>query len=332
MNKLVGIDTIYWINLDRSPDRKRNMETMFQDPEFTNIPKIRIKAVDGKTEDIIKYLNNTPLIKTPCEYACTISHLDAIRQFAETDYEIALILEDDVCLEFKPYWRESVQTVMSSVSQDWEIIQLCYITDEVGIHLFDYADYVRYIRPEHIFSTAAYLITNRAAKRLIQEIYQDGKYCLGPNIQHEADSFIYLKCRTYTYKYPFFIYHTNNDSLIHPDHLDLHERSKKLVEEMMRQPQYTQYYIYIILGLLLFMLIIFIIDFDGILTTRLDGILTTRLDGILATRLDGILATRLDGILTTRLDGILTTRLDQDWTESWEIQRLNIGFDSKILD
>ena len=256
MNK---IDTIYWINLDRSVDRKQSMEIMFQDAEFANIPKIRIKAIDGKTADIPKILRDTPLIKTPCEYACTLSHLEAIRQFAETDAEIALILEDDVCLDFKPYWRKSVQEVMSAAPQDWDILQLCYITDEIGIHLFESTDYIKYIRPQHLFSTAAYIITNRAAKKLIRDVYQDGKYCLGENIRHEADSFLYMKCRTYTYKYPFFIYHTNNDSLIHPDHLDLHERSKKLVEEMIRRPDkshYYYYYYYMLLGIFILCIIL----------------------------------------------------------------------------
>ena len=256
--KLSGIDAIYWINLDRSTDRKQSMETMFQDAEFADIPKIRITAIDGKNADISKILRDTPLIKTPYEYACTLSHLEAIRQFAETDAEIALILEDDVCLDFKPYWRKSVQEVMSAAPQDWDILQLCYITDEIGIHLFDSTDYIKYIRPQHLFSTAAYIITNRAAKKLIQDVYQDGKYCLGTNIRHEADTFLYMKCRTYTYKYPFFIYHTNNDSLIHPDHLDLHERSKKLVEEMMRKPDnpHYYYYYYMFLGLLILFIIL----------------------------------------------------------------------------
>jgi len=39
---------------------------------------------------------------------------------------------------------------------------------------------------------------------------------------------------TYTYKYPFFIYHTNNESYIHPEHVEfIHNRSKHIIEDRM---------------------------------------------------------------------------------------------------
>jgi hypothetical protein len=45
---LSGIDVVYWINLDRAPDRKNEMEKMFQDKCFEGIPKERIRAFDAK--------------------------------------------------------------------------------------------------------------------------------------------------------------------------------------------------------------------------------------------------------------------------------------------
>ena len=35
-----GIDIIYWINLDRSPERRESMEKMFEDEVFSEIPNI----------------------------------------------------------------------------------------------------------------------------------------------------------------------------------------------------------------------------------------------------------------------------------------------------
>jgi hypothetical protein len=43
---LEGIDVIYWINLDRSPDRRKRMKKMFKDPAFKGKKIIRISAVD----------------------------------------------------------------------------------------------------------------------------------------------------------------------------------------------------------------------------------------------------------------------------------------------
>ena len=45
---LDGIDAVYYINLDRSKERRDKMEEMFKDTAFLGKPIIRIKAVDGK--------------------------------------------------------------------------------------------------------------------------------------------------------------------------------------------------------------------------------------------------------------------------------------------
>jgi len=42
---LKGIDIIYYINLDRAVERRKNMEELLS---HFNIPNVRISAVDGK--------------------------------------------------------------------------------------------------------------------------------------------------------------------------------------------------------------------------------------------------------------------------------------------
>ena len=50
---LNGIDIVYWINLDRSNDRRYNMTTMFEDDAFKDIKNERFPAIDYKTNDIM---------------------------------------------------------------------------------------------------------------------------------------------------------------------------------------------------------------------------------------------------------------------------------------
>jgi len=107
---LEGIDVIYWINLDRSKDRRKRMEKMFKNPVFKGKKIIRISAVDGKAPDIDQVLNanfeGMQLEKyTKIEYACLLSHLNTIKQFSESSDEVALIMEDDTTLEYKKYWK-----------------------------------------------------------------------------------------------------------------------------------------------------------------------------------------------------------------------------------
>lgn len=228
-NYMDGIDIIYWINLDRSIDRRKQMETIFRDPVFQTTQIERISAVDGRNPNMVyPKLNFMYKQKNDYEYACMLSHLETIRRFSRTNYDVALIMEDDITLEFKKYWRKSVREIIENAPSDWEIIQLCYNTNNNPIV---FKLYERNIRNKAVCA-GAYLINNKTAKKLINDIYMDGKYNLEHFLIHHADCYIFSKSITYTYKYPYFIYKSNNDSLLHPEDLKGHEKSKLKVIEM----------------------------------------------------------------------------------------------------
>ena len=230
---LDGVDVIYWINLERSKDRKANMEALFSDPVFYGKPTQRIEAVDGSSDPVYDKLIMKTRRNTKLEYACLLSHLTAIRTFAESTYETALIFEDDVTLEFKKYWNKSLREIIANAPDDWEIIQLCYITS--GYLQYDYTlnNYQRN-RYGPIASMAAYVINNKAAKKFINETYDPvtEKYSLFDYHTHEADHYLFKCLKTYTYKYPYFIYPTDNTSTLHPQDLSSHIRSKMRLENM----------------------------------------------------------------------------------------------------
>lgn len=231
INYMDGIDAIYWINLDRSNDRRMQMNLFFKDPVFKNMKIERVSAVDGKRPDTVyPRLQFMYKQKNDYEYACMLSHLDTINMFSKTNYNVSLIMEDDLTMELRPYWRKSIKEVIDGAPKDWEIIQLCYNTQA---NIKNFSLYERNVRNKTVCA-AAYLISNRAAKRLIAEIYSDNKYNLEHYIIHHADCYIFNKLITYTYKYPYFIYKTNNNSLLHPEDLNSHERSKRQVLEMFK--------------------------------------------------------------------------------------------------
>lgn len=230
---LDGIDCIYWINLERSKDRKITMEQIFQDSVFFGKPIQRVEAIDGKIDTVYDKLDIKIKKNTKLEYACLLSHLKAINTFSQSTYETALIFEDDVTLEFKKYWRYSLRDIIENAPSDWEIIQLCYITS--GTLQSDYTlnNYQRN-RYGGIASMAAYIINKKAAKKFMNETYDNysEKYKLREYHTHEADHYLYKCLRTYTYKYPYFIYPTENTSTLHPEDLSSHIRSKMRIERM----------------------------------------------------------------------------------------------------
>jgi len=213
---LDGVDVIYWINLDRSHDRRQRMEQMFKDPVFKGKKIVRVSAVDGKAPNIDQVLNANfegmqPDKFTKVEYACTLSHMNTIKQFSESTYDTALIMEDDMTLEFKPYWKKSVKQIMENAPSEWDIIQLCYITSNTIPNKI----YTK--NPGNIYSTGAYLINKK---------YKPPPKVLNPNTKHSADDYLFTLSNTYVYKYPMFIYGDSETSTIHPDHFAMHNKSK----------------------------------------------------------------------------------------------------------
>jgi GR25 family glycosyltransferase involved in LPS biosynthesis len=218
-----GVDVIYWINLKRAKERRTHMEKILKDPAFDSVEKVRINAVDA-TQSMKKFtlpIESILSINTRVnakEYACLASHLDAIRMFSKSKYETAIILEDDVSLEMKPYWKKTIKQVMDEAPKDWEIL------DIIPLYKYEMNQKEKYVKLSypcysHKFKTkntcrwsaAAYVIHKRAALKLMK-LWNGMTYKLPPNTFHVADYLIYAILTTYTYKTPFFLIRKDNDT------------------------------------------------------------------------------------------------------------------------
>ena len=224
---LEGINVIYWINLDRSPDRRKRMKKMFKDPAFKGKKIIRISAVDGKGPDIDQVLNANfdgmqPEKFTKVEYACTLSHLNTIREFSKSNDQVALIMEDDMTLEYKKYWKKSAKELMDEAPSDWETIQLCINSNTIPRKMYTKQ------KGDTYFSTGSYIINQAGAKKILNKT--GSIYRLNANIGHSADVYLYLIANTYVYKYPFFTYKYETRSTIHQNHEVIHNNNKRIID------------------------------------------------------------------------------------------------------
>jgi len=223
---LDGIDAIYWINLDRSTDRRQRMQQLFEDPVFAGKKIIRISAVDGKSHDIDQILNAnfegmTPDKFSKIEYACLLSHLNAIKQFSESKYKTALIMEDDMTLEYKPHWKKSAKQIMDNAPSDWDLIQLCINIDTPLKKIYT-------PNTGYISCSGAYIINKKCSTKIAMN-----KYKLDSAL-HVSDGYLFIKTNTYAYKYPMFTYKLNEISTIHPEHLQQHDRNKKIIDNFIK--------------------------------------------------------------------------------------------------
>ena len=217
-NKYIdGIDIIYWINLDRSIDRRKTMELVLSNFDIKNV---RIKASDGKLESDSAIYDSficNKFVNTKLEYACLLSHLNTIKEFANSNNNIALIMEDDVSLEFSIYWDKSLSTIINNAPKDWEIIMVGFmptpLVDTFAQNL--YQDNTHNKNKNNIlYSTFSYIINKKGAQKFMNKLIENNKYNLNLYSGHEADVFIYKLIQTYTYKYPYFTFPLLNDTNI----------------------------------------------------------------------------------------------------------------------
>lgn len=252
-----GIDIIYWINLKKSSDRRISMEKMFEDECFQNTNIERVNAVNGNEINVFDFINTNRKQKSNAEYGCLLSHLKTIHTFSESSYKYALIMEDDLTLDYQKYWKKTLKTIINNAPFDWEVIQLCYITTTGIIPEKEYE-----LNNNRFVSAAAYIINKSAAKKLMNLVYDNvtHKYNIEGNRNHHADVYIFSKLKTYVYKFPYFIYKKNNYSTLHPKDVVEHSFSRDVITDMynsyypegfITQKEYTNLNFYIILFIVL---------------------------------------------------------------------------------
>ncbi len=226
-----NIDIIYYINIDWATERRNNMENMLSQ---INIPYTRINAVDGENisddalyDNFIFEDDNNRLKKK--EYACLLSHLNTLLTFYKSEYEHALVLEDDMTLEYSIYWDKKIKKIMDDAPEDWDIIMLNYcIRNKLPDKLYTLNKSVYMNINNDYASAGAYIINKRGVKKLLNEIYFNNRFILKKDYIYYADIYIYNLLNTYVYLYPYFIYKTNNDSIItNNSNIDFQNDSKR---------------------------------------------------------------------------------------------------------
>ena len=210
--KYAPIDqTFYWINLDKSVERKERMEKLFNKHKVKNV---RIEAIDGGTD----------ANKRAC--SCSASHIKAIKTFYESGEEVGIICEDDLSFEYKKYWRNNLTTVIADAPKNWDIIQLGVTTISFWPYAIIKNNKKLYIPYNPYISSAICYVINRQGASHFLDRQDKPTNC--------TERYIYNHVKTYTYKYPMFTYPTKNDSTLHPDHLPDHVYSKNLITQYLK--------------------------------------------------------------------------------------------------
>jgi glycosyl transferase family 25 len=196
MNKIkeiIGDLNIYYINLDRSLERKERIEKIFIE---NNLNFKRISGIDGKNldfEDIKKkYSYNTNM--NIYEIGCALSHMKAIQTAFDDGLDNVIIMEDDCNFEYIKYKNNPINELIK-LNNDWDIIQLGSTNTKKK---FEYIiksnlDLVK------IYDSGAfaYIINRKGMEKILNNFAK--------NHLEVSEIMLFTKCNTYITK-PYFTY------------------------------------------------------------------------------------------------------------------------------
>jgi GR25 family glycosyltransferase involved in LPS biosynthesis len=233
------VEAIYYINMDKSVERRRSMQTVLKDEAFDSMDKHRITAVDGTRKDIVPFLHkhlkgmDKKNIRFTKMYSCLLSHLNALLEFSKSKYEIALIVEDDLSLDYKKYWQEDLNTCIRNAPSDWGIIQVSYLC-KIPKQL--------YTPWNNHFCAAAYIVNKKSVLSFLKDQYINQQFVLKKTKYHHSDRYLFKYIKTYVYQYPFFTYVGKDSTLdetnktLTPTYIKtMHIPCKQKVEAMLQK-------------------------------------------------------------------------------------------------
>jgi GR25 family glycosyltransferase involved in LPS biosynthesis len=115
--------TIYYINLDRRPDRRTHIEHILQ-----NNDAVRIQSVDYQNNFAPYTVLQHPRLKMG-EHGCVCSHIIALNTFLTTSTdEYAFIAEDDIENIYSQYWKPYHYNLLTS--DKFDILQMQTTSDK----------------------------------------------------------------------------------------------------------------------------------------------------------------------------------------------------------
>ncbi len=174
---------IFYINLDRSSDRRAIIE-----PLCDQLSKIlqnyncvvqRIEAIDGQLismesvesyVDLKSFKNYRGRLPRLGEIACSLSHLHALQAFINQHLDVALVLEDDAV--FDPILLGQLITQSIDHAHKWDVLNLQNSHRSLPIPLQKLMSKYTIVQFfGHIGGAGAYLINRKAANNYINYFF-----------------------------------------------------------------------------------------------------------------------------------------------------------------
>jgi len=160
----------YYINLDRSQNRRLYMKNHIKDYKVENIQ--RFPAIDGKNLPSmtngeingVKYFNNINCKYSPSQLAITLSHLECMRRGGETGHFPFMIMEDDVSFMLINKNKKGFNKIIEDTPKEVDFL-----------HLFNYKELKEgYHINKGDSGAVCYIVFEQGYHKLMDKLYIDG--------------------------------------------------------------------------------------------------------------------------------------------------------------
>lgn len=211
---IIGNIPIYWINLNRSIERKQFMEKQFKKYNIKNTH--RIEAIDGDklNENNHNYYHSSGIRKlTKYEIACCMSHIKALHNAFNDNNQYAIIMEDDCDFEYLNYQKTQLIELFD-IEQNIDLIQLVTTMSHNELINQKPCKSNKILQQGFKWNAGAYIVTQKGLYKLNYSQH---------NELTEADHFIFTNVNTYHVVKPYFRIGNKYDTLIHEKEKSLHD-------------------------------------------------------------------------------------------------------------
>tara|TARA_B100001564_G_C20618257_1_gene661017 strand:- start:1 stop:753 length:753 start_codon:yes stop_codon:yes gene_type:complete len=181
---------IYVVNLKKDKDRRKNIIIEIEKQNIKNyeiIDAINGNELSNKELDNASYKNknlinpwNTKM--SPSQLGCALSHIKIYKKFIQTDYNLALILEDDAFF-VQNFSEELKKLILKNMKYRKQILLLSELKEFLSKPI-DKNDSHEIVNVTNAFFTHSYVINKEAAKSIIKFNYP---------IKTIADNFVFFK-------------------------------------------------------------------------------------------------------------------------------------------
>jgi GR25 family glycosyltransferase involved in LPS biosynthesis len=229
----------YWINIDRSQDRRAFMEEQFKKNSLDNV---RVSAItphdfDEVLEDKRPLTCKHPgCVRCEYEYACISSHIKAmIEGLKDESNDWFVVMEDDIVIPFDIDYNKMIGELLKEAPTA-QLVQLLILYGQTVKALYNLSitQNMPFIKWQYLLpSTGMYIISREGAEILVGKYFKNNKYDFTTcEYQVVADVALYSSINSYATTFPFAYPNIDLVSEIHPEHYEAHKQTYLDIREV----------------------------------------------------------------------------------------------------